>query len=135
MSLFKAREWWATTSGFEEFHDLGCLSVGNIDNDPSGFGKRADAMHTHTNTMTNIHIKLTDKIVVGSFQGLIRIYSPHPPTCVPSHVILEKQLSMPVIQVALGHFVKYVQYIIIVKQMHLSHDTHMISHARVIYIV
>ena len=32
MSLFKAREWWATTSGYEEFHDLGCLCIGNLDN-------------------------------------------------------------------------------------------------------
>ena len=38
MSLFKARDWWSTTSGFEEFHDLGCLCVGNIDNNPSGYG-------------------------------------------------------------------------------------------------
>ena len=40
MSLFKAREWWATVSGFEEFHDLGCLAVGNLDNTPISLGKK-----------------------------------------------------------------------------------------------
>ena len=32
MSLFKAREWWTTTCGHEEFHDLGSLCIGNLDN-------------------------------------------------------------------------------------------------------
>ena len=39
MSLFRAREWWSTTSGYEEFHDLGCLCVANIDNSPSKNGR------------------------------------------------------------------------------------------------
>ena len=38
MSLFKARDWWSTISGFEEFHDLGCLCVANIDNNQNGHG-------------------------------------------------------------------------------------------------
>ena len=40
MSLFKARDWWTTTSGYEEFHDLGCLCVANIDNNKNGHGKK-----------------------------------------------------------------------------------------------
>ena len=39
MSLFKARDWWATTAGDEEEYDLGCLCVANVDNSSSGFGK------------------------------------------------------------------------------------------------
>lgn len=38
MSLFKARQWWATVSGYEEFHDLGCLAVGNLDNSATALG-------------------------------------------------------------------------------------------------
>ncbi len=41
MSLFTAKEWWATqlgASGQEEF-DQGSLCVANIDNDPSGAGE------------------------------------------------------------------------------------------------
>ena len=39
MSLFKARDWWSTTSGCEEFYDIGCLCVANVDNSPSGHGE------------------------------------------------------------------------------------------------
>jgi hypothetical protein len=47
-----------------------------------------------------------DKVVVGSFQGYLRIYEPHPPGFTPSHVILEKQLDSPVVQVAAGRFLQ-----------------------------
>ena len=38
MSLFKARDWWATKAGDDEVFDLGCFTVGNVDNasQPSG---------------------------------------------------------------------------------------------------
>lgn len=39
MSLFKARDWWSTLSGYEEDYDLGCLAVGNLDNGSSGLGE------------------------------------------------------------------------------------------------
>ena len=41
MSLFRAREWWSTVSGFEEFHDTGCLCLANIDNSADGSGEGA----------------------------------------------------------------------------------------------
>jgi len=41
MSLFKARDWWATYAGSDEEFDLGCLCVANIDNNLSQFGKLA----------------------------------------------------------------------------------------------
>ena len=47
-----------------------------------------------------------DKIIVGNFQGFIRIYEPHPPHFKESHLLLEKQLSSPVLQVAAGKFVR-----------------------------
>ena len=39
MSVFKAREWWSAVAGYEEFHDIGCLCVGNIDNSQSNEGE------------------------------------------------------------------------------------------------
>ena len=64
------------------------------------------------------HLHLTkcfnaDKVVVGSFQGLIRIYEPHPPSFSPDHVILEKHLGLPVIHLAASQFVRYVTISII----------------------
>ena len=41
MSLFKARDWWATYAGSDEEFDRGCLCVANIDNNSSPFGKQA----------------------------------------------------------------------------------------------
>lgn len=42
MSLFKARDWWATYAGSDEEFDQGCLCVANIDNNSSHFGKLSD---------------------------------------------------------------------------------------------
>lgn len=87
MSLFKARDWWASVLGEGEEFDQGCLCVGDVDNSGSGF----------------------DKIVVGSYMGMLRIFSPHPAK--PGEVIeadaqlLEVHLRDPIIQVELGKFV------------------------------
>lgn len=58
--------------------------------------------------MTIIVSSSADKIIVGSFQGFIRIYEPHPPSFAASHMILEKDLGMPIIQIGLGGFIQYV---------------------------
>lgn len=42
MSLFKARDWWATYAGSDEEFDLGCLCVANIDNNGLQLGKVAN---------------------------------------------------------------------------------------------
>uniref|UniRef100_A0A4W5RT64 Bardet-Biedl syndrome 9 n=1 Tax=Hucho hucho TaxID=62062 RepID=A0A4W5RT64_9TELE len=87
MSLFKARDWWAAVLGEGEEFDQGCLCVGDVDNSGSGH----------------------DKIVVGSYMGMLRVFSPHPakpgePS--PAHSqLLEVQLGDPVIQVVVGKFV------------------------------
>uniref|UniRef100_A0A673JN48 Bardet-Biedl syndrome 9 n=1 Tax=Sinocyclocheilus rhinocerous TaxID=307959 RepID=A0A673JN48_9TELE len=86
MSLFKARDWWASVLGEGEEFDQGCLCVGDVDNSGSGY----------------------DKIVVGSFMGMLRIFSPHPakpeePTEADAQ-LLEVQLPDPIIQVDMGKF-------------------------------
>ena len=48
-----------------------------------------------------------DKLVVGSYQGLLRIYNPQDGGYVPAHMMLEKQLD-PIVQVAIGRFATYV---------------------------
>ncbi|XP_062394267.1 protein PTHB1 [Sardina pilchardus] len=87
MSLFKARDWWATVLGEGEEFDQGCLCVGDVDNSGTGF----------------------DKVVVGSYMGMLRIFSPHlSKPGEPSEAdaqLLEVHLRDPVIQVELGKFV------------------------------
>ncbi|XP_043544707.1 protein PTHB1 isoform X4 [Chiloscyllium plagiosum] len=85
MSLFKARDWWSTIVGEQEEFDQGCLCVADIDN--SG----------------------NDKIIVGSYKGILRIYSPQPAkpgaALHPEELILELQLQDPILQVEVGKFV------------------------------
>jgi len=101
MSLFKAREWWSATAGYEEFHDIGCLCVGNIDNSHSNEGEGLFYKHLALHTR-DVPI---DKIVVGSYQGLLRVYSPRAGSFAPSHLMIEVNLDDPILQLALGPFV------------------------------
>ncbi|XP_051576570.1 protein PTHB1 isoform X2 [Myxocyprinus asiaticus] len=87
MSLFKARDWWASVLGEGEEFDQGCLCVGDVDNSGTGY----------------------DKIVVGSYMGMLRIFSPHPAKpdepMEADAQLLEVQLPDPIIQVEIGKFV------------------------------
>ncbi|XP_011603530.2 protein PTHB1 isoform X2 [Takifugu rubripes] len=87
MSLFKARDWWSAVLGEGEEFDQGCLCVGDVDNSGSGH----------------------DKVVVGSYMGMLRIFSPHASKSseeVPADAqLLEVQLQNAIIQVELGKFV------------------------------
>ena len=77
MSIFQLEEWWATTVGAsEEFHS-NSICVGNVDNSNPPM----------------------DKIVVGSFEGILRIFSPQPRPYRTEDVIIEKDLGAPILQV------------------------------------
>jgi len=84
MSLFQAREWWSTWCGSadEEF-DQGSLCIANIDNSASRL----------------------DKIIVGSLNGVLRIFVPKAGEFRPDNLMLEVQLSQPILQVEAGKFV------------------------------
>ncbi|XP_029958833.1 protein PTHB1 isoform X2 [Salarias fasciatus] len=87
MSLFKARDWWSAALGEGEEFDQGCLCVGDVDNSGSGH----------------------DKVVVGSYMGMLRIFSPHASKSSEGGPVeaqlLEVQLQNAVIQVEVGKFV------------------------------
>mmetsp|Transcript_22717 Transcript_22717/g.63135 ORF Transcript_22717/g.63135 Transcript_22717/m.63135 type:complete len:875 (-) Transcript_22717:176-2800(-) len=84
MSLFQAREWWSTQAGQDEEFDVGCLCVANIDNEPGG----------------------TNKIITGSFQGILRMYCPKQKEYKIEDLILEKNMEAPILQIAAGRFVQ-----------------------------
>lgn len=87
MSLFKARDWWSAVLGEKEEFDQGCLCLADVDN--SGNGQ--------------------DKIIVGSFTGYLRIFSPHSVKAgdgpQAEDLLLEVHLRDPVLQVEVGKFV------------------------------
>ncbi|XP_060761669.1 protein PTHB1 isoform X3 [Neoarius graeffei] len=87
MSLFKAREWWSAVLGEGEEFDQTCLCVGDVDNSGSGY----------------------DKVVVGSYMGMLRIFAPHASRPAEQSGVdaqlLEVQLRDPIIQVEVGKFV------------------------------
>ena len=71
-------EWRATNVGAnEEFHN-NSICVGNVDNANPPM----------------------DKIVVGSFEGILRIFSPQQRQFKTEDVLIEKDLQAPVLQVS-----------------------------------
>ncbi|XP_023281238.1 protein PTHB1 [Seriola lalandi dorsalis] len=87
MSLFKARDWWSAVLGEGEEFDQGCLCVGDVDNSGTGH----------------------DKVVVGSYMGMLRIFSPHANKSSEGGIadaqLLEVQLQNAIIQMEVGKFV------------------------------
>jgi len=83
MSIFTARELWSTRVGQnrEEF-DSRCIAVGSADN-------RKDASQT---------------VVVGSLQGILRIWRPEKRDYSAHDLLLEQDLGAPILQVSLGNY-------------------------------
>lgn len=50
----------------------------------------------------------SDKIAVGSYQGLVRIYQPQSGSFSPDHLLIEHQTGNPVLQVEAGRFIQWV---------------------------
>jgi len=86
MSLFKAHEWWSCQVGNGEQFDYGCLKVGSFNDEAN------------------------NKIVVGSYSGVLRIYNPTSSESDTGHqshatdLLLERNLGMPIIQIEIGYF-------------------------------
>lgn len=84
MSLFQARDYWSVQVSQDEEFDVGCLCVANIDNEPSG----------------------ANKIITGSFQGMLRMYYPKQKEYKIEDLILENNMEAPILQIAAGRFVQ-----------------------------
>ncbi len=81
MSLFQSREWWSVR-GNAGAH---CCVIANVDNEP-GPG-------------------CLNKIVLGSLDGMLRMYYPRRREYKVDDLILEKMLEGPVLQLGVGKFV------------------------------
>uniref|UniRef100_A0A7S1IUQ3 PTHB1 N-terminal domain-containing protein n=2 Tax=Eutreptiella gymnastica TaxID=73025 RepID=A0A7S1IUQ3_9EUGL len=86
-SLFKLRDFWATKCGDEEEFDKKSMVVANIDNESSP----------------------QDKIILGSFSGVLRIYQPRQKGFKPDDLLLEQQLDAPILQLGVGRFLPNMQ--------------------------
>ena len=84
MSLFQAREWWTHKSDHPDECDRYSFAVCNIDN----------ALPPNN----------TDKIVVGTFSGFVRIYQPRQSGFKIDDLMLETRLDEPIIQVECGRY-------------------------------
>eukprot|EP00434_Breviolum_minutum_P020724 symbB.v1.2.018277.t1/scaffold1453.1/size117824/7 len=84
MSLFQAREWWSTQVSEDEEFDVGCLCVANVDNEPNG----------------------ANKIITGSYQGMLRMYYPKQKEYKIEDLILESNMEAPILQIEAGRFVQ-----------------------------
>jgi len=84
MSLFKARDWWAATTGSEEEFAPTAFCVADLDNQGGPHSA---------------------KIASGSLNGLLRIYHPRQRDYKAEDLLLEQRLDHPVIQLVAGAFV------------------------------
>lgn len=85
MSVFHLQEWWSVkvTPNEDEEFDASCFCVGNIDN----------------------ALPVTNKILVGSMAGILRMYHPTKPNYRIEDLVLEENLHAPILQVLLGRFI------------------------------
>lgn len=81
MSLFQSKVWWTTKIAANQEFDAGHLAVGR-------FGSRDE----------------NNRILVASFDGVIRVYDPREGGFKPNHLILEKDEGKPVLQVCVLRF-------------------------------
>jgi len=81
-SLFKARDWWQYRCGANEEFDRHSMVIANIDNDSSQ----------------------QQKIVIGSFQGILRIFQPKQKGFKADDLLLEQELDGPILQLGAGYF-------------------------------
>lgn len=102
MSLFKAREWWSTLSGYEEFHTTGSLLVTTVTSQHDN----STQSNTHVLYIKFHCLYTLDAIVVGSFSGILRVYVPSNGTFSPDHLLLEKQLQSPIIKLGVAKFTR-----------------------------
>jgi Bardet-Biedl syndrome 9 protein len=91
MSLFTTKDWWTAAIDSDEEFDKGCMCVANIDNEPTR------STGTGNNTL--------NKIITGSFSGLLRIYYPRQPEYRIEDLMIEQNLGMPILQVSAGRFI------------------------------
>ena len=83
MSLFQSKVWWTTKIAANQEFDAGQMAVGR-------FGTKDE----------------NSRIVVGSFDGFIRVFEPREGGFKPSHLILEKEEGRPVLQLMAFRFVE-----------------------------
>ena len=83
MSIFQSKEFWSTKVGDNEEFDPAHFCIANIDNEEPA----------------------RDKIVLGSFTGFLRIYSPSRRAFKVEDMLYETNLGTPIIQIEAGHFV------------------------------
>ena len=97
MSVFQLEDWWShhISNGTEEF-DIGCFAVGNVDNASPE----------------------SNKIVIGSHQGILRIFNPTRPKFRVDDLLLEESLQSPILQLCLGFLVPAVPDQIAIAVLH-----------------
>mmetsp|Transcript_10029 Transcript_10029/g.8982 ORF Transcript_10029/g.8982 Transcript_10029/m.8982 type:complete len:941 (-) Transcript_10029:906-3728(-) len=83
MSVFQLQEWWTTELASSEDFDHGCMAIGNLDNSKPA----------------------TDKIAIGSQQGMLRIYNPNRPNYRLEDLMVEENIGSPILQLLIGLFI------------------------------
>jgi hypothetical protein len=97
MSLFKLKDCWSTKVASSEEFERGGLCAANFGPSSNGQGKCALFHCTECNEGV--------KIAVGSVTGYIRLYQPQASEFKAEHLLLEKNLEAPILQLEAGYFI------------------------------
>lgn len=108
MTLFSLREFWSTNCGHEEEFDKTSMCISNIDNSADGFG--IFKFNHFIDFIFNSIFFIKDKIIIGSYNGILRIYkveinsenNTEQNLYQISDLLLEVDLKEPILQVSYG---------------------------------
>lgn len=102
-SLFKTREIWSVKLDDEEGFHCNSLILANIDNETNGSGENEFLCHIFSRQSYNINsIYFTDKIIVGSLKGILRVFSVRSNEYTANDLLIESDFGLPILQVAAG---------------------------------
>ncbi len=102
-------DWWSTSlvdGDKDEDFDIGAMCIGNLDNaSPPRYSLILSLLYTNMHTLTNpITYSYSNKIIIGSQQGIIRIFNPTKLGYRIEDLIYEADLGSPILQVLIGKF-------------------------------
>jgi len=96
MSCFKLQEWWSVQAGADEEFAAGAMVVGNLDNAPPSAAGNGST--------DGSELAPSNKVAVGSLQGMLRVYCPARPEFRVDDLLVEADLGQPVLQLLSGQF-------------------------------
>ena len=90
-------------SGYEEFYSNGSLTIAPVTSETETTKSKQKWCYFISLYSPTLSLSLSpDVIMVGSFSGILRAYSPSHGSFSPDHLLLETQFSQPIINLGVA---------------------------------